>query len=230
METCWGINIHVCPAMAETLVPICGELMAHQFQILCSGSAKHGHAVRVCGIPVKVPVRTIGTTCVTSADLLSPPNVSSALKWVQAPGSVMPGTHAQLQLSFPGRQMSSKPVVKTSHVSCKGDRRGLRDRDILGILINAVAEKCSKSATSQVGGRKIERGERKLLTRGLLCCRCWACEGEWKALWASEEALEEWQVEKHEVWGGSDRLGTSWYIEVVTGCCRREWLPSHVSE
>lgn len=40
--------------------------------------------VRVCGIPAKVPVRTIVTTRVTSAGLSSPPNLSSALKWAHS--------------------------------------------------------------------------------------------------------------------------------------------------
>lgn len=41
VETCLGISSRVCLAMAETLVPICGGQMAHQFQVLCPGSAQH---------------------------------------------------------------------------------------------------------------------------------------------------------------------------------------------
>lgn len=34
---------------------------------------------------------------------------------------------------------------------------------------------------------------------------------------------------KYEVWGGSDKLGTTWYIEIVIGCYRSGWLSSHIS-
>lgn len=39
-----------------------------------------------------------------------------------------------------------------------------------------------------------------------------------RALCVPGEALGGWHVEKYEVWGGSDRLGTTWYIEILTGC------------
>lgn len=130
----WGISIHGSPMLLKKQVywvlisarPAIGCVPGHGQDsgsrlwriggplILCPGSAQHWHTEGL-GNANEGPSEANSHRCVTSAGLLSPLNLSSALKSAHDPQSVMSGTGSQLQLSFPGRQTSQ-------WLSCKRDR------------------------------------------------------------------------------------------------------------
>lgn len=79
------------------------------------------------------------------------------------------------------------------------------------------------------GGREEDKkmGKDKLLTRRPLYCGAGPVRDDGRLCGCQKKPWQGWRMDG-EVWRGANRLDTPGYIERVTGCCRRGWLPSQV--